>query len=136
MKNKFSQFFSVMGKQRQEPFWQDQVNCFFDFYREKFDNIPSFDGSAPRDLKCILRELRKRAEYRNVTWDHENAISRFRKFLEMSYQDPWLRERFMLFQINRNKDKIFNTLVKTFSDQPKYQDQVNDALRNYKPISE
>lgn len=95
-----------------EPFWQDIISLYFKFCQDKFNDIPSFDGSAPRDLKNIIISLRKRAEDKKVEWNHEVATTRFRHFLEYCYEDYWLRDNFLLQNINRQKDKIFFKISK------------------------
>lgn len=93
-----------------EPFehWQPCVEVWFQFCRDNFQGEePSFDGSSPKDLKAILTQLRKRAELKKVGWIKENAIQRLRLFLQMAFQDKWLKEHWTLSNINRSKDAIF-----------------------------
>lgn len=90
-----------------EPFWNDLVSCYFQFCREKFNDVPTFDGSQPRDLKNIIAALRKRCEDKGNEWAHDTATTRFRSFLEYAYLDSWLRDNWILPNINRHKDKIF-----------------------------
>lgn len=91
--------------------WQQLVETFFSFYEKKFDGEkPSFDGSAPRDLKSIAEVLEKRAQAANVEWTEENAIIRLNLFLDAAYKVDWLRDNFLLFNLNRQKDKIFLTI--------------------------
>lgn len=92
-------------------FWSAMVKTFFDFVAEKFQGEqPSFDGSAPRDLKAICGALEKRAEVAGVEWTEETGTKRLRKFLEVGYSVPWLREHFLLSNLNRQKDTIFFTI--------------------------
>lgn len=105
-----------MAKEKKEKtppakFWTSMVKVFFDFVRENFDGeVPSFDGSAPRDLKSIVQALEKRAEIAGVEWTEEVANARLRKFFDVAHSIPWLRENFLLFNLNRQKDKIFFTI--------------------------
>lgn len=89
-----------------EPYWQDLVTAYFDFTKSKFSETPSFDGSAPRDLKAIIQTLRKRAEDAGIEWTKEIAIHRFSAFLEYAFSDSWLSENWLLQNINRQKDKV------------------------------
>jgi len=98
------------NKKTKEPpleHWQKLVEIFFDFAEKKFSEKPTFDGSAPRDLKSIILALKKRADDSGVAWTEDVAVKRFTKFLEFVYGDPWLKENFILSTINRHKDKIF-----------------------------
>jgi hypothetical protein len=89
-----------------EPYFQDLVSAYFDFTKSKFSITPSFDGSAPRDLKSIIQTLRKRAEEAGVEWTKETAIQRFTIFLQYAFSDWWLSENWLLSNINRQKDKV------------------------------
>lgn len=97
-----------------EPYWNDLVGVYFDFTKSKFHDIPSFDGSAPRDLKTIIQTLRKRAEDKSVEWTVEEATTRFRLFLEHAYLDKWLCDNWLLQNINRQKDKIFFNITRQY----------------------
>lgn len=94
-------------KRSAEPYWSDMVGVYFDFCRNRFNDIPSFDGSAPRDMKTIIAALRVRAEAKQIEWTHEVATTRWRSFLEYAFTDRWLAENWLLSNINRQKDKIF-----------------------------
>lgn len=96
-------------KEKKPPidYWKEFVECYFEFTKSKFSEPPSFDGSAPRDLKTIIETLKKRAADAGVEWTKETAISRFEVFLEYAFSDWWLSENWMLSNINRQKDKIF-----------------------------
>jgi hypothetical protein len=89
-----------------EPYWQEFVTAYFDFTKSKFSETPSFDGSAPRDLKAIIQTLHKRADDAGVEWTKENAIIRFTLFLQYAFSDWWLSENWLLQNINRQKDKV------------------------------
>lgn len=88
-------------------FWQKLVQKYFDFCRENFGMKPSFDGSAPRDFARLYDELKIRVEEEGIEWDYENAEQSLLLFLTTANEDKWLHENFMLFNLNRHKDKIF-----------------------------
>lgn len=104
----------IKEKKAPELYWNELVGVYFDFTKQKFHDVPSFDGSAPRDLKTIIQTLRKRAEDKGVEWTHEVATTRFRHFLEWAYMDKWLSENWLLMNINRQKDKIFFSITKQY----------------------
>jgi hypothetical protein len=101
-----------------EPYWNELVEVYFTFCREKFHEPPSFDGSAPRDLKAIIKTLHERATKSNVEWTLNIATFRFRNFLDFAYQDSWLKTNWLLFNINRQKDKIFFNIRAAINRQP------------------
>jgi len=90
-----------------EPFWNELVETYFAFCRNNFHENPSFDGSAPRDLKNIITALHKRSEIKGWEWTERDACQRLYLFLNECYKDEWLRKNFLLSNINRQKDKIF-----------------------------
>ena len=94
-------------KKPAELYWQKFIDVYFEYTMEKFSAPPTFDGSAPRDLKSIVVSLRTRAEAQGVEWTEETAMKRFKEFLDMAYSEWWLREHWMLSNINRSKDPIF-----------------------------
>ncbi len=101
-----------------EPYWSEIVKIWFDFCRDKFGDSPVFDNSAPRDLKGIIKILHERAIAAGDEWTLLNAQQRFSKFLEWSFKDKWLSENWLLFNINRQKDKIFYNIRKSINQQP------------------
>lgn len=101
-------------KKQPEPYWQDMISVWFNFCKEKYNDVPTFDNSSPRDLKNIIQALRKRAEDKGVEWTQEVAIMRFRHFLEHCWMDRWLSENWLLMNIARQKDKIFFSITKQY----------------------
>lgn len=102
----------VKTKVPAEPYWSDMVGVYFDFCRDRFNDVPSFDGSSPKDFKAILTALRLRAESIPIEWTHETATTRLRSFLEHAFTDRWLSENWLLSNLNRQKDKIFFNTAK------------------------
>lgn len=88
-------------------YWQKLVQKYFEFCRENFGMKPSFDGSAPRDFGSLYDELKTRVEEEGLEWTYEVAEAGLLLFLKLAHEDPWLKENFMLFNLNRHKDKIF-----------------------------
>lgn len=86
--------------------WELLVKEWFDFNQLKFKQKPSFAGADPRYLKRIVELLEKRAHDSAVPWSAENAVSRLRGFLSKAYKDAFLSKNFLLYQLERNFDKI------------------------------
>lgn len=93
-----------------EPYYKDAVQIWFDFYKEKFFEPPTFDTSAPRDLKLIMESLRKRAELQGKDWTLQLATERLKGFLNFAYSDKWISEHFTLRILNSQKDPIYARL--------------------------
>lgn len=96
-------------KEKKEPtaYFSVLVGTWLDFYEATFGLRPSFDGSAPRDLKCIMDAMKQRSEAHSVSWTEDLAKAMLNKFLEFAVKEKWLYDNFFLFNLNRQKDKIF-----------------------------
>lgn len=94
-------------------FWTDLIATFEKIYSaHRLGEKPTWDGSAPRDLKYIVQALKKRAEESGVKWTKETACIRLEKFCEAAKSIQWLSDNFLLFNLNRHKDNIFFALKK------------------------
>lgn len=102
-----------------EPYWDAIVGVWFKFCIDNYGDKPSFDGSAPRDLKSIMKQLRERAEERGIEWSELAAVTRLNKFLEVANTYKYLNENWLLSNINRQKDTIFFNLSKQYSQNKK-----------------
>lgn len=100
-------------KSTPEPFWDKMVQVWFNFTKEVKNESPSFDGSAPRDLKEICKQLRTRCEDKGHIWDSDSAQNRLYLFFEEAYRIPFLANNWLLFQINRQKDIVFFNAAKS-----------------------
>lgn len=99
-----------------EPFWNELVEVWFSFCKEVFNESPTFDGSAPRDLKAIVSTLRQRAEKSGLIWTVSLARLRLHHFLSYAYQSSeWLRKNWLLSNLNRQKESIFFNLAQSTS---------------------
>ena len=101
-------------KKSPEPYWSELVSIYFSFCKDKFHDVPTFDGSSPRDLKAIIVALRKRCENSGNEWNYESATGRLKHFLEHCFLDKWLSDNFLLSNINRQKDKIFYNITRQY----------------------
>ena len=97
-------------KRPKEPFYKLAVEIWFNFYEERFFEKPTFDTSAPRDLKLIMESLRKRAELQGREWTELLAKERLTGFLNYAYSDQWIRNHFTLRILNSQKDPIYARL--------------------------
>jgi len=88
-------------------FWDKFVSEYFSFCFEKFGERPSFDGSSPRDLGMIYDAIKKKAEEKKMIWNEDLGLRSLKVFLEYCFKDGWLHKNFLLFNLNRQKDKIF-----------------------------
>ena len=102
-----------------EKFFRQCVGVWFRVYGELVPNVevdpgvfevasPSFVGAETSHMKSILKELRLRAEKRNIEWTEQEATKRFEAFIRKSWEDPFIKKYFMLRIISNNRTKIFN----------------------------
>ncbi len=90
------------------PHWEKLVELWFEFNIQKKGLKPSFKGSDPRDLKQILTNLQKRSESEGIEWTEETALNIFGLFLSTAIRGNWLKDNFLLSNINRQFDKILS----------------------------
>lgn len=89
-----------------EPHWQQLVKVWFDFGTEKYAQEPSFARDDPKVLKRIIGRLKERAAKKGLEWAEETAVTRFRTFLDAAFQDPWLKTKFLLANLEKQFDVI------------------------------
>lgn len=90
------------------PHWTALVKVWFDFNEAKLDFSPSFVGQDPRSLKNICEKLQKRSVQKGYEWSEQNAIGALTAFLTHAITDKWLKENFLLPNIDRQFDKIIS----------------------------
>lgn len=93
-------------KKEKIEYWSLLVNVYFVFYKEKYNAEPDFTRQNPKHLKEIVQKVRKFAEEQQIEWSEENAAKLLKEFLEDAYADWWLRENFLLSNINAQYQKI------------------------------
>lgn len=116
-------------------YWQAMVKIWFDLYAELIPPPkgeekakPCFDTVETAQMKIILKELRKRAEEKNIEWTEEEARKRWEAFLRHAFLDDWISRNFMLRIISTNKTKIFNNQIT-----PKKNGNINQGSFGKKP---
>lgn len=89
-----------------EPHWDLLVKVWFDFGIEKFGVEPSFAGKDPKTFKTIVSRLKKRASDAKVDWNETTGPQRLRYFLDSAYAESWLKENFLLSNLEKQFDKF------------------------------
>lgn len=98
----------VKNVKQPEPYWQDLVKCFFDFYSSHFKGEkPSFDGELTRKFKTIIHRLKSRAVDQNIEWTNSTAVASLNDFLKKAFQDKWLRTHFTIGILLNHFDSVF-----------------------------
>jgi len=100
---------SKAEKKETTPHWQNLVDVWYEFYKSKKSEEPTFTGSAPKDLKAILKNLESRSNARGEGWAEDVAKVTFGAFLKFAYSQQWLADNFLLSNLNRQFDKIITS---------------------------
>lgn len=89
--------------------------------------VPSFIGAETMHMKSILKELRVRAEKRNVEWTEEEAKKRFELFIRKAWEDNFISNNFMLRIISNCRTKIFNNQIQNKNGNSIYSGRTSKA---------
>ncbi len=124
-------------------YWQPLVKIWFDLYAELIPAPPGeekakpcFDTVETAQMKIILKELRKRAEDRDLEWTEEEAKKRWEAFLRYAWTDDWISKNFMLRIISTNKTKIFNQQITPKKNGKKFSGNIGNRVEpDIKPAS-
>lgn len=100
--------FEVVEKVKKEKteYWQALVDRWFEFYKKQFSINPTFEGTAAKSLKSIIRRLKKISVDAGKGWTESYALRVFNRFLEMAINDSWRKENFMLHILSSHFDAI------------------------------
>jgi hypothetical protein len=113
------------------PHWKALVDVWFKFHLDKKGVEPSFQGSAPKDLKAIVDNLQRRVEKnRGEPWTEEVATSYLTKFLTYAYDLDWIKDNFLLSNLNRQFDKIITSNGQSNSKKGGQATAANASLAN------
>lgn len=98
-------------KEDSTPHWKALVSEWFRFYAQQFKNAqPSFDGEPASSLKKLINKIQKRVKDFPATadqeWDEGTAVYWLRMYLTRAYDDTWLRDNFLLTNLNSKFDAI------------------------------
>ena len=87
-------------------FLEDLKSLYFTFYKSKHELSPDFNDAELVALKSIAGKLKATADEKSVAWTKVNAQRYLEKILELAYGDKWIKQHFLLINI----DKQFQTL--------------------------
>jgi hypothetical protein len=96
-------------KEKKIEFWEILVGCWFDFYKKKFEDKPSFNAATGKQLKSIITKIEKLTKDKGTDWTEDVAKRALEKFLERAWLDKWMQEHFMLKNLLSSFDAITNT---------------------------
>lgn len=113
-----------VDKEETEPYWQQIVETWFSFVKEKFKEPPLFAGQDPKFLKSIIGKLKKRAAAKNVEWNEKSATERLKVFLDHAFADKWLAEHFLL----KTLDEKFESIGRDLKN-------ISEKLKNHSVLS-
>lgn len=98
---------SILAKKKIKTlYWDVLVKEYFDWYKAKYGFEPDFSGSSTKGLKDIVGKLEKLAKENGIEWTADIAVLYLKKLLNAAYDDKWLKDNFLLSNINRQFSKI------------------------------
>lgn len=106
-------------KEDATPHWSALVSEWFRFYvqmhggaKPSFEEVKGSPSSPPSNLKQLMQKIRQRVADHpataNVVWDEGNAVTYLRMYLTKAWNDQWLRDNFLLSNLNSKFDAIAN----------------------------
>lgn len=87
-------------------YWSKLVETWHAFYFEKFGLEPTFNPVSASNYKKIIARIEKVATQVGQNWSEEYAISCLRNFFSKAYNDPWIRDNFLLPILYQKFDSI------------------------------
>lgn len=90
-------------------YWKKFVEAWFEFYKSKFTDKPTFNATMAASLKSIMLRIRKTADEKKLSeWTEEYAVRCLIYFLNKAYADDWLKANFLLTNLSSKFDSIVN----------------------------
>lgn len=86
--------------------WKEIVDCWFAFYKQKFETEPTFNGQSTKALKSITETIQRAWLKSGKDWTKENAIICLENFFTKAYKDDWLKQNFLLPVLASKFDSI------------------------------
>jgi predicted transcriptional regulator len=84
------------------------VEVYFDFYQSMFNFKPTFQAVDGKMIKEIENKIIFLCKQRNLETKAETIKASFYKVLDYASKDKWLKENFLLKNINSQFNKIIN----------------------------
>jgi len=84
------------------------VKVYFDFYQSMFNFKPTFQAVDGKMIKEIENKIIFLCKQRNLETKAETIKASFYKVLDYASKDKWLKENFLLKNINSQFNKIIN----------------------------
>ena len=94
------------GKGKKAEHWAALCKAYSDWYKEQFGFTPDFRGAESTSMKQVVSKLKAIAEENKYIWTEEIAVMYLLKFLKLAYEDKWLKENFLMKNINQQFSKI------------------------------
>jgi hypothetical protein len=90
-------------------YWQLLVDTWFRFYKQKKGEDPTFSGPSQKSLKAIVKNLKTRSTGKGRVWNEQSAPETLQMFLEYAYGLNWIKDNFLLTNLERQFDKIISS---------------------------
>lgn len=87
-------------------YWKELVEKYYTFYQEKFGMKPDFSRKNTKIFKEIIEKVKRSAEQKGIDWTLENAVRELEYIFVAAYADKWLKENYLLQNINAQFQKL------------------------------
>lgn len=88
------------------PHWQPLVDTWFEVYKSKKGDYPSFPGKDVKEFSKLYDLLQLRAKRKLKEWTEDYAVGLLKYFLEAAFLDNWLKDHFLLEQLVKQFDAV------------------------------
>ena len=112
----------------EDSVFKNLVKIWFEFHYEKYQFKPTFSAIDGKKLKALVEKLKKLSESKNFEFTNSVAEGSFQKFLNMAYQDNWIRSNFQLQIL----DSKFDSIIQKKVNNDKGIDGTKGAMAAYK----
>ena len=96
---------------KEKTLWEILIDVWFDFHEKLKGERPTFNPESAGALKKIINNLEKRSNKKGYEWNNENATGALTYFLTEATNDKWLKDNFLLKNLNSNFDIIFTNAI-------------------------
>ena len=94
-------------QEKKELYWKTSCKVWFDWYgTQRKNEEPDFSGSAPKDLKEIIRKVREKCKKHELEWSEDIAGRSLLQFFNLCLKYQFTSDKLMLSLFNKYFQEI------------------------------
>lgn len=94
-------------QEKSELYWKASCKVWFDWYAlQREGEEPDFSGSAPKDLKSIIKKVRDKCKKHSLEWNEDVAGRSLLQFFNLCLKYPFTSDKLMLSLFNKYFQEI------------------------------